>query len=84
MLKFSKALQPLLIPTHLCIDISMDFIVGIPRASNKVVTMVVLNILSKLPHLCSLSNTFTASLVSQDFMDYIFKLHGMLISIMLD
>lgn len=31
-IKLSRAFEPLLVPTHIWIDISMDFIVGLPKA----------------------------------------------------
>jgi hypothetical protein len=82
--KMLGALQPLSIPTHIWTDISMDFIVGLPRVGNKSMIMVVVDHLSKYAHFCALSHPFTPSLVSQVFMDHIFKLHGMPTSIVLD
>jgi hypothetical protein len=70
-------LQPLLIPPTIWRDISMDFIVGLPKSGNKAVIMVVLDHLSKFVHLCALQHPFTASTVDQLVMDHIFKLHGM-------
>lgn len=72
-------LQPLPIPTQICTDISMDFIVGLPKAGNKLVIMVVVD------HLfCALAHPFSPSLIAQVFMNQIFKLHGMPTSIVLD
>jgi hypothetical protein len=65
-------------------DISMDFIVGLPKLGNKSVIMVVVDHLSKYAHLCSLQHPFTTSTVAQIFMDNIFKLHGMPHSIVSD
>jgi hypothetical protein len=62
----------------------MDFIVGFPQSGNKIVIMVVVDCLSKYSHLCALQHPFTASIVAQVFMDNIFKLHGMLHSIVSD
>jgi hypothetical protein len=62
----------------------MDFIVGLPKDSNKSIIMVVVNHLSKYAHFCALSHPFTPSTVAQVFMDHIFKLHGMPTSIVLD
>jgi hypothetical protein len=58
-------------------DISMDFIVGLPKSGNKSVIMVVVDFLSKYAHFCALQHPFKASIVAQVFMDNIFKLHGM-------
>jgi hypothetical protein len=38
--------------------------------------MVVVDRLSKYPHLCSLQHPFIASIVAQLFMDQVFKIHG--------
>jgi hypothetical protein len=77
-------LQPLLIPPAIWRDISMDFIVGLPKSGNKSVIMVVVDRLSKYAHFCALQHPFTASTVAQIFMDNIFKLHGMPNSIVSD
>jgi hypothetical protein len=69
-------LQPLPIPTAIWRDISMDFIVGLPKLVNNSVTMVVVDRPSKYAHFFSLQHPFTTSIVAQRFMDQIFKLHG--------
>jgi hypothetical protein len=55
----------------------MYFIVGIPKSENKLVIMVVGDLISKYVHLCGLQNPFTASTMAQIFTDHVFKLHGM-------
>jgi hypothetical protein len=75
--KSLDTLQPLLIPPAIWRDISMDFIISLPKLGNKSVIMVVVYRLSKYAHLCALQHPFTASAVAQLFMDQIFKLHGM-------
>ena len=72
-----RTLQPLTIIASIWIDISMDFIVGLPKARNKVVIVVVVDQLSKYAHLCALQHQFTPAMVTQLFLDQIFKLHGM-------
>jgi hypothetical protein len=74
-------LQPLPIPPAIWKDISMDFIIGLPKLGNKSVIMVVVDRLSKYAHFCALQHPFTASTVAQIFMDQVFKLYGMLHSI---
>jgi putative transposase len=69
------ALQPLPIPLVVWIDISMDFIVGLPKSSSKIFIMVLVNILSKYAHFCALQHSFKDSMVAQVFMDNIFKIH---------
>jgi hypothetical protein len=82
--KSPGTLQPLPIPLAIWRDISMDFIIGLPKSRNKLVIMVVVDHLSKYAHLCSLQHPFTTSNVAQPFMDQVFKLHGMPHSIFYD
>jgi hypothetical protein len=77
-------LQLLPISSTMWIEISMDFIVGLPKSINKCVIMVVVDLLSKHAHFCALPHPFTPTLVAQVFLDHIFKLHGMLPSIVSD
>jgi hypothetical protein len=83
-IKSPGTLQPLPIPPAIWQDISMDFIVGLPKSGNKSIIMVVVDRLSKYAHSCALENPFTASTVAQLFMDRVFKLHGMPHSIVSD
>ena len=62
----------------------MDFIVGLPKAGNKAVIIVVVDQLSKYAHLCSLQQQFTLVTITQLLLDQIFKLHGMPTSIVFD
>jgi len=70
-------LQPLPIPPAIWKDISMEFIIGLPKSRNKLVIMVVVDRLSKYAHFCTLPHPFTTSTVAQIFMDQVLKLHGM-------
>jgi hypothetical protein len=60
----------------------MEFIVGLPKAGNKSIIMVVVDRLSKYAHFFALPHLFTLELLAQVFLDHIFKLHGMPTSIM--
>jgi hypothetical protein len=82
--KSPGTLQPLPIPPAIWRNMSMDFITVLPKSGNKSVIMVVVDSLSKYAHLCSLQHPFTTSMVAQIFMDQVFKLHGMLHSIVFD
>jgi hypothetical protein len=82
--KSPGTLQLLPIPLAIWKDISMDFIIRLPKSGNKSVIMLVVDRLSKYAHFFSLQHPFTASTVAQIFMDQVFKLHGMLHSIVSD
>jgi len=82
--KYPSTLQPLPIPPTIWWDISMDFIVGLPKSGNKSVIMVVVDRLSKYSNFYSLQQPFTTSTVAKIFMDQVFKLHGMPHSIVFD
>jgi hypothetical protein len=75
--KSPGTLQPLSTPPAIWRDISMDFIVGLPKSGNKSIIMVVVDRLSKYAHFYALQHPFTTSTVAQLFMDQVFKLHGM-------
>ena len=83
-IKSPGTLQPLLIPPAIWRDISMDFIVGLPKSGNKSVIMVVVDRISKYAHFYALQHPFTASTMAQIFMDQVFKLHGMPHSMVFD
>jgi hypothetical protein len=82
--KSPDTLQPLPIPPSNWWDISMDFIVGLPKSGNKEFIMVVFDHISKYAHFYAMQHPFTTSTVAQVFMDNIFKLHGMPHSIVSD
>jgi hypothetical protein len=82
--KVEGSLQPLPISPAIWRDISMDFIVGLPKSGNKSDIMVAINHISKYAHLCSLQHPFTTAAVAQIFMDNTFKLHCMPHSIVSD
>jgi hypothetical protein len=83
-IKSPSMLKPIPIPLSIWWDISMDFIVGLPKSGNKSIIMVVFDRLSKYAHFCAFQHPFKTSTVSQLFMDRVFKLHGMPHSIVSD
>jgi hypothetical protein len=83
-IKYPSTLQPHPIPLTIWRDISMDFIVGLPKSGNKLVIMVVVDRISKYANFYALKHPFNASIVAQLFMDHVFKLHGMTHSIVSD
>jgi hypothetical protein len=82
--KSPGTLQSLSIPPAIWRDISMYFITGLPKSGNKFVIMVFVDRLSKYAHFCALQHPFTTSTVAQIFLDQVFKLHGMMHSIVYD
>jgi hypothetical protein len=60
----------------------MDFIVGLPKSINKSMIMVIIDHLSKYAHSSDLQHPLKVSMVAQVFLSNIFKLCGMLKSIM--
>ena len=74
-------MQPLLIPSHIWTDISMNFIVGLPKASKKTVSKVMVDCLLKATHFRASTHPFTPFSISQAFVDNIFKLHSIPTSI---
>lgn len=77
-------LQPNIIPKGAWKDISMNFIDGLPNSGGKTVILAVVNKLTRYGHFIPLSHPYTAVTVTQAFVNEIFKLHGMLASIISD
>lgn len=70
-------LQPLPIPECPWSHIGMDFVEGLPKSSGKDTIMVVVDRLTKYAHFLPLSHPFTSATVATQFMNSVFKLHGM-------
>ena len=64
-------LQPLSIPSQRWEEVSMDFIIGLPKSEGKSVIMEVVDRLTKYAHFCSLSHPFKASTIYTTFMETI-------------
>ena len=80
----SGLLQPLPIPTQIWIEISMDFVEGLPKSKGKSVILVVVDKMTKYDHFLPLAHLYTAETVAQLFFEQIFRLHGMPQSIVCD
>ncbi|GJU16412.1 reverse transcriptase [Tanacetum coccineum] len=77
-------LQPLSIPNNVWKDISMDFIDDLPSLHGKSVIFVIVDMLSKYAHFVALSHPYTATQVTHAFLDIVYKLHGLLQTIVSD
>jgi len=82
--KLPGLLQPLPIPIAPFIDISMDFIEGLPKSEGKEVILLLVDQFSKYAHLMALAHPYSTLTVAKVFMKHVYKLHGMLATIMSD
>jgi hypothetical protein len=80
----SGLLQPLPIPEGVWMDLSMDFVEGLPKSQGYIVIMVVVDHLTKYAHFVPVKHPYIASTIAQLFMDNIVKLHGIPHSIVSD
>ncbi|KAL4354775.1 hypothetical protein GQ457_06G031370 [Hibiscus cannabinus] len=77
-------LQPLPIPNQVFEDISIDFIVGLPKSNGKEAICVVVDRLTKYAHFFSLPRQFDSELVARILVQGVIKLHGIPRSIVSD
>jgi hypothetical protein len=75
-IKTPGLLKPLSIPSQCWEEVSMDFIIGLPKSERKSDIMVIVDRLTKYTHFCALSHPFKASTVATAFMETVQKLHG--------
>jgi hypothetical protein len=77
-------LQPLDVPSQVWVDISMDFIEGLPKVGGKSVILTVVDRFSKYAHFIVLGHPYTAASVARAFFDDVVRLHGFPTSIISD
>ncbi|KAJ3703306.1 hypothetical protein LUZ61_007011 [Rhynchospora tenuis] len=77
-------LQPLPIPQEAWNSIGMDFITGLPKSEGREVLLVVVDRLTKYAHFLPLPHPYTVASVAQVFLDNIYKLRGLPVSIVSD
>lgn len=81
--KLPGLLQPLPVPTMSWQVVSMDFVEGLPNSAGFTCVLVVVDLFSKYAHFLQL-HPFTAMSVANVFHNSVYKLHGMLSSIISD
>ena len=72
-----RLLQPLPVPDFAWQVVCLDFIEGLPKSNHCNCILVVVDKFSKYNHFILLTHPFTAIQVAVQFMDHVFKLHGM-------
>lgn len=77
-------LEPLLVPSRVWADISMDFVEALPKVHSKSVILTVVDRFSKYTHFIPLGHLYTASSVARAFFNDIVRLHGFPDSIVSD
>jgi len=77
-------LQPLPLPQGVWMDLSMDFLEGLPRSQGYNVIFVVVDKLTKYAHFMAVKHPYTTASIAQLFMDNVVRLHGLPQSIVSD
>ena len=72
------------IPTTPWTDVSLDFVEGLPKSQGYEVILVMVDRLTKYSHFVPISHPYSTAKVASLYMHYIFKLYGLLASIVSD
>lgn len=75
--RFPGLLQPLPIPSQAWHTVSLDFIEGLPKSKQLDTILVVIDKFSKYAHFTPLTHPYTALAVAQNYINHLYKLHGM-------
>jgi hypothetical protein len=82
--KYPSLLHPLSIPQSSWIDLSMDFIEGLPPSNRFSIILVVVDRFTKYDHFFPIKHPYTTSSIAHIFLDNVVKLHGVPQSIVCD
>jgi transposase InsO family protein len=82
--KYPGLLQPLETPDAAWDVVTLDFVEGLPISSKFDCILVVVDKLTRYAHFIPLSHPYTAQTVAKEFMDKVFKLHGMPLALVSD
>jgi hypothetical protein len=77
-------LQPLPIPDAAWQMVSMDFIKGLPQSGAVNCVLVVVDKFTKYAHFLPLKHPYSAQSIAKVFLDNVYKLHGLPLSIVSD
>ena len=80
----TSLLQPLEIPTTPWTDVSLDFVEGLPKSQGYEVILVVVDKLTKYSHFIPISHPYSGAKVASLYVHDVFKLQGLLASIVSD
>lgn len=77
-------LQPLHVPDQAWKTVTVDFIEGLPTSSSYNCILVVVDKFSKYAHFVKLKHPFSALQIAKQYMEHVYKLHGMPLAIVSD
>ncbi|WVZ79744.1 hypothetical protein U9M48_027288 [Paspalum notatum var. saurae] len=70
-------LQPVDVPPSAWHTISMDFVEGLPNSHHANCILVVVDLFTKYSHFIPLRHPFTTQVVAKQFLNHVYKLHGL-------
>ena len=70
-------LQPLPVPSAAWQILSMDFVEGLPRSHHANCILVIIDSFTKYAHFLALSHPFSAAMIAKEFLNQVYRLHGM-------